>query len=231
MYREMVPCVAWAREGRYGLSDHVDAAAERRPTLRDQQKQQTRRGLLDSAREQFVERGYAAVTVDDIAAQVGCSRATFYLHFSGKADVLQKIGAETMEQRAVAVYADLDAVLESGSQAEFTRWMRRALEWFETNQAILPAWDEAVAIEPEFKAIARRAINELPAAMPRYLARWGTDREDEARLRIELLVSQLERFFTRWAVQETIEFSAGRAADVLSDIWWPALRPPTTRDW
>lgn len=208
------------------MSDRVDAAAKRRPTLRDQQKQQTRRSLLDSARQQFIERGYAAVTVDDIAGRVGCSRATFYLHFAGKADVLQKIGAETMEQRAVAVYADLDAVLDSGSRAAFTHWMRRALAWFETNQAILPAWDEAVAIEPEFKAIARRAINELPAAMPRYLERWGAD-HDEARLRIELLVSQLERFFTRWAVQETIEFSADRAAEVLSDIWWPALCPPT----
>lgn len=207
------------------MTERAHDTVVRRPTLREQQKQRTRRALLDSAKQRFVERGYAAVTVDDITAHTGCSRATFYLHFAGKADVLQKIGAETMQQRAVTLYANLDAVLDGGSQAEFTEWVRAALEWFDANQAILPAWDEAVAIEPDFKPIARRAIDELPTAMPWYLERWGADRQDEARLRVELLVSQLERFFTRWAVQGTIDFSAERAAEVLSDIWWPALQP------
>ncbi len=212
------------------MSNRATDATARRPTLRDQQKQQTRRELLESAKRQFVERGYVGVTIDGIASEVGCSRATFYLHFSGKTEILQKISAETMQQRAVAVYEDLDTVLESRSRAEFTDWMRRAVAWFEANQAILPAWDEAVALEPEFRVIAKRAIHDLPAAMPRYLERWGEDRRDEARLRIELLVSQLERFFTRWAVQGTIEFPAGDAAEVLSDIWFPALLPPDHRD-
>ena len=65
--------------------------------------------------------------------------------------------------------------------------------------------------------------------MPRYLQRWGDEHQHEARLRIELLVSQLERFFTRWAVQETIELDADDAAEVLSDIWFPALLPPEHR--
>lgn len=198
-------------------------------TLREQQKQQTRRSLLECAKGLFVERGYAAVTIDDVVSAAGCSRATFYLHFSGKPEVLQKIGAETMAQRAAAVYEDLDAVLESGSRADFIAWMRRAVAWFEANQAILPAWDEAVAIEPEFHDIAKRAVAELPAAMPRYLRRWGEHRQVEAHLRIELLVSQLERFFNRWAVQGTIDASADAAAEVLGDIWFAALLPPEQR--
>lgn len=210
------------------MSDLGDAPT-RRATLRDHQKQQTRRALLECAKTLFVDRGYAAVTIDEIVSAAGCSRATFYLHFSGKPDILQKIGAETMAQRAAAVYADLDAVLDSCSRAEFTRWMRRAVAWFETNQAILPAWDEATALEPEFRTIAKRAVSELPAAMPRYLRRWGPHRHDEACLRIELLVSQLERFFVRWAVQGTIDSSADDAAEVLSDIWFPALLPPEHR--
>ncbi len=58
--------------------------------------------------------------------------------------------------------------------------------------------------------------------MPSYLARWGSAREREARVRIELLVTQLERFFTRWAVQGTIEIPRDQAAEVLTDIWYPA---------
>lgn len=213
--------------GRCGVTDHTEGSRTRatRPTLRDQQKQQTRRKLLESAKQLFIDRGYAAVTIDDIASEVGCSRATFYLHFASKMDVLEKISAETMEQRPRVIYGELDEVLEAGSRAEFTRWVQRALAWFEENQAILPAWDEALAMEPEFKKVARQAIDDLATAMPRYLERWGDDRQDEARLRIELLVSQLERFFTRWAVQGTIEFSGDTAADVLADIWYPALLP------
>lgn len=64
--------------------------------------------------------------------------------------------------------------------------------------------------------------------MPRYVERWDNYRRDEAHLRIELLASQLERFFTRWAVQGTIEFSREAAAETPGDIWFPALRPLTT---
>lgn len=208
------------------MSKQAEVTAPRRLTLRDEQKRQTRLKMLMTSKDLFVDRGYAAVTIDDIASAVGCSRATFYLHFTSKMDVLQHISAETMEQRATAVYADLDEVLESGDRAEFTAWVGRALGWFEKNRDILPAWDEAVALEPDFKDIAKTAIYLLPSAMPKYLARWGEERQAEARLRIELLASQLERFFTRWAVQGTIEFSGDEAAAVLGDIWFPALQAP-----
>ncbi|MDG3014694.1 TetR/AcrR family transcriptional regulator [Speluncibacter jeojiensis] len=194
-----------------------------RPSQRDRQKQRTRRQLLDAARTRFAEVGYAAVTVDDITSAVGCSRATFYLHFSGKLDVLQCIGAETTAPRAVELYAELDDVLVGGAREDFAQWMRRAIDWFDRNREILPAWDEALTLEPSFRQAAKGAIDALPEAMPRYLARWPQDRRPEARLRIELMVTQLERFFTRWAVQGTIEVSRAAAADVLTDIWYPAL--------
>lgn len=206
--------------------DGGDGGAGRR-TLRAQQKATTRRRILETAHTLFVERGYAAVTIDDITSAVGCSRATFYLHFPNKMEVLAKIGAETVDQRALTVYADLDRVLQTGQRSAFVDWVRRALSWFSDNRTLLPAWDEASVLEPQFRDIARSAIGELPAAMPAYLAAWGPGREAEARLRIELLVSQLERFFTRWAIQSSIQTPDELAAEVLTDIWFPALLPPS----
>ncbi|QCQ90175.1 TetR/AcrR family transcriptional regulator [Rhodococcus sp. SGAir0479] len=206
--------------------DEIEAVRDRKPTQRDEQKRLTRRRLLECARDLFAAHGYAAVKIDDIASAAGCSRATFYLHFTGKTDVLRKIGSESMDPRAASVYADLDEVLGTGSRAEFTRWIERAIDWFDRNRAILPAWDEALVLEPDFREPARAAIAALPDAMPAYLARWGDERRREARVRIELLVTQLERFFTRWAVQGTIEIPRRQAAEVLTDIWFPALTPP-----
>ncbi len=59
--------------------------------------------------------------------------------------------------------------------------------------------------------------------MPSYLARWGSAREREARVRIELLVTQLERFFTRWAVQGTIEIPRDQARRSSPTSGTPAL--------
>lgn len=197
-------------------------------SLREEQKQQTRARLMEAAKELFAARGYAAVRVDDIAAAVGCSRATFYLHFAGKLEILRAIAEQGTAPSALHFYQDLDRVLETGSRAEFVGWVTRAIEWFHEYKDLLPAWDEATALEPEFREIARNGILALPNAMTAYLAAWPDDRRDEARLRVELLVAQLERFFTRWAMQGTIEVSAEQAAEVLTDIWFPALRAPTT---
>lgn len=205
---------------------NATSAGNRRGTLRAEQKRATRARLLESARGLFAARGYAAVTVDDIAAEVGCSRATFYLHFPGKVDILLAVAEDGMAPSALAFYQDLDRVLDTGSRAEFTDWITRAIEWFQLYKEMLPAWDEATALEPDFRAIARDGILALPNSMTSYLARWPEDKRDEARLRVELLVTQLERFFTRWAMLGTIDVSGGEAAEVLTDIWFPALTAP-----
>ncbi|MFC7451094.1 TetR/AcrR family transcriptional regulator [Rhodococcus daqingensis] len=201
----------------------------RRGTLRDEQKRATRAKLLESARELFASQGYAAVTVDDIASSVGCSRATFYLHFPSKVEILRAISSDKMAPSALAFYQDLDRVLDTRSRAEFTAWINRAIAWFDEYKEMLPAWDEAVALEPEFRDTSRDGILALPNAMTKYLARWPEGRHDEARLRVELLVAQLERFFTRWALQGTIDVSREQAAEVLTDIWFPALSVPSDR--
>ncbi|WP_416062359.1 TetR/AcrR family transcriptional regulator [Rhodococcus indonesiensis] len=196
----------------------------RRGTLRDEQKRTTRAKLVAAARTLFESQGYAAVTVDDIAAEAGCSRATFYVHFPGKLEVLQAVNAEAAS--VVSYYEDLDRVLTTRSRTEFAKWLNRAFEWFDDNRRMLPAYDEAVALEPELRDLSRQELMAFPNAMTNYLKRWPQERQDEARLRIELLLSQLERFFIRWAIQGTIDVSAQRAADVLTDIWFPALTNP-----
>ncbi|WP_433200785.1 TetR/AcrR family transcriptional regulator [Nocardia sp. CA-107356] len=197
-------------------------------SLREEQKLQTRAKLMEGAKALFIERGYAAVRVDDIVAAVGCSRATFYLHFASKLEVLRAIAEQSTAPTALHFYEDLDRVLDTGSRAEFVDWVTRAIAWFHEYKDLLPAWDEATALEPQFREIARSGILALPNAMTSYLARWPEDRQDEARLRVELLVAQLERFFTRWAMQGIIDVTADQAAEVLTDIWFPALQAPAT---
>jgi AcrR family transcriptional regulator len=46
-----------------------------------------REALLDAAARRFLERGYEGVRVDEVARDVGMSKATFYQYFASKADL------------------------------------------------------------------------------------------------------------------------------------------------
>ena len=66
----------------------MPAASEARPGQRDRQKAVTREALRRAALRLFAERGFRETTADDIAAAVGVSRRTFFLHFTSKDEVL-----------------------------------------------------------------------------------------------------------------------------------------------
>ena len=55
-----------------------------RPTADEAAEGETRERILTAAEELFRGRGYAAVSIGDIAAAVGVTKATLYYHFSGK---------------------------------------------------------------------------------------------------------------------------------------------------
>jgi len=204
------------------------ASGARRRTLRDDQKQFTRQRILAAARQTFNRLGYVATTMDDIAAAAGASRATVYLHFGSKLEIFMELAA-ALQPGIRERYQDLDRVLESGRRKDLREWFAREMAWFQANKDLLPAWDEVVATEPDYQVVVRGDLASIADSMPMYLARWGESRRGEARLRIDLLLVQLERFFTRSAIQDTFDADLSQAADILTSIWFPALRPTSSR--
>src|ERR1044072_9762630 len=80
-------------------------------TLRDEQKRPTRRLLIEGALTAFERKGYAATTIEDIVAEANASRATFYLHFKSKADVVLVV-TQTLGRR----WRELDVELTAGER-------------------------------------------------------------------------------------------------------------------
>ena len=62
---------------------------ERRKDARPQE-------LLASALDIFVERGYAASRLDDVAARAGVSKGTLYLYFENKEELFKAVVRENL---------------------------------------------------------------------------------------------------------------------------------------
>jgi AcrR family transcriptional regulator len=63
---------------------------EYRSPLRESQARATRRAILAAAARLFVERGYAATSIDEIAAEAGVGRATVFTSVGGKPELLKQ---------------------------------------------------------------------------------------------------------------------------------------------
>ncbi|RAS67169.1 TetR family transcriptional regulator [Lentzea atacamensis] len=67
---------------------YSDAVTTEKPGLRERTRQAVRTQLMAVAWGLFVEQGYDATTVDEIAAAVGMSQRSFFRYFSSKEDVV-----------------------------------------------------------------------------------------------------------------------------------------------
>jgi len=69
--------------------------AARAPTVA---KSERRQQILTAARDEFAKRGYHQTTIDDIVAQAGVARGTFYLYFEDKraifSDLIDRFAAQ-----------------------------------------------------------------------------------------------------------------------------------------
>jgi AcrR family transcriptional regulator len=61
-----------------------------KPDRRAQRRAETERRLVDAASSLFVERGYAATTLADVAERADIAPRTLYLHFATKAELLMR---------------------------------------------------------------------------------------------------------------------------------------------
>ena len=157
--------------------------------LRATQAQRTRAAIRAAALTLTRERGYSAMTVDDVATLAGVSRRTVFNHFSSKADLLV-VGLEPPEPEAVEAFIngsgslleDLGVLLASGAEA------------VESEHGWLLSFPEIVRDNPEIE----RTIHERLRAIAVSLAdaasrRLGTEPDDPRARAVVALAMAIQR--------------------------------------
>ena len=157
--------------------------------LRATQARRTRAAIRAAALALTRERGYAAMTVDDVAALAGVSRRTVFNHFSSKTDLLV-VGLEPPEPEAIETFVngtgslleDLGALLASGAEA------------VESERGWLLSFPEIVRDNPEIE----RTIHERLRAIAVSLAdaagrRLGTEPYDPRTRAVVALAMAIQR--------------------------------------
>jgi AcrR family transcriptional regulator len=89
------------------------------PTVRQRRKEARPQELLDAALMLFVEKGFAATRIEEVAERAGVSKGTLYLYYPSKEELLKAVIREYLSNQ---IEAGAEQVrLHVGSNAELLR--------------------------------------------------------------------------------------------------------------
>ncbi len=187
-------------------------------TMRDRHRILTREHILEASLEVFAERGYVAVTIDDIARRAGIGRATFYLHFDSKVAVLRELRNTRM-----MVWSEQDAP-RGGAQGRpsIRGFFEKVVAFYTSAPELYKVLHQARAVDPEFAAAHRET-------MEADLEEWGRRgvmpgaTESELRLAIAMMYTMVDSFMHLWLVDGwPLEHDA--AIDAMTDALHATMR-------
>jgi AcrR family transcriptional regulator len=201
-------------------------AANRTRLSREDRMEQT----LEVARVLFAERGFAAVTMDDIAGEVGVTKPLLYNYFGNK----ERLYIACMERSGDALFATIgEAVVGTGNPGDALNAGLRA--FFDFLDADRAAWavlfDETLPQSGEVAervAVYRgRILDQVAASL---LAQLPEKKRGAARIEVEALSTALlgsAEALARWWLR-TEAVSAQQAAELLISTIEPGLRRRST---
>lgn len=146
------------------MSRSGETREEARLTHRQRQALQTRRLIADVARELFLERGYAATSIEAIAGEAGVAVSTVYAIFKNKRAILREIRLSWHERtRAREIYEQASNQLDPERRLEMVAHANRR-QW-ELGSALVAVYQGAAAADREAAAELEEALQGRRAAL------------------------------------------------------------------
>jgi len=183
------------------------------------------RQMLSAARALFAERGYGAVTMDDVAAAVGVTKPLLYTYFGNKERLYlacMEPAAQALQEEVAGAVAEAERpidALELGVRAFFSYVDRDRDAWRVLFDETLPAGGEVARRVAEHREQLEAVVGRL------VVARLPVARGGRAAVEVEGLATALlgaAESLARWWLR-TGELSAEEAAELLIGTVQPGL--------
>jgi AcrR family transcriptional regulator len=198
------------------------------------QKEMTRRLLLSTALELFESKGYAATTIDEIAAAAGTTRVTFYAYFPSRADLMKELIGELNQMldrisdpRQGSTANSLVTAIRDGERAGIAAWPVDVSKPWDTIRPYTKAESEAAAIDSELRGLVNQWVDEGVADIETGLREAGRFEPETRHARGMLAFAQLDCVARVWAKGRTQD-EIDRMIDVLADSWTHLLAEGAT---
>ena len=168
-------------------------------SLRDRQRAQIRADIMRAAFRLFIERGYDAVTTEEIATAAGVSPRTFFRHVPTKEDLL--LGPVRHGGAAIVNLLEQRPARESPDVALINAIVGRIRSFDESD---IQEWREALLVAP---GLLTKATIHTPGDKERAAkligGRMGVDADDDIRpgLLVQLAFAAADFAFQRWVRQ------------------------------
>ena len=158
-----------------------------------ERKRSSRERMLSAAAGLFLQDGYIAVSVEDIARAAQVSRMTFYRHFSGKVDLSIELFRQEVAKAkprylriAREDFRDRDVIRE---------WIAAQFEADRGNRGLLRVFSQMTAEDAEFtqkaQSLISELISELGASIPAFNVRPNRRGERRRWLEAWLLIFEI----------------------------------------
>jgi AcrR family transcriptional regulator len=178
----------------------------------------TRELLLKEGLALFESKGYAATTVDDIAAAAGTTRQTFYLHFPSKAQLMKELITVVNQILIAEDDPRLSVVVESGDRERIHTWLATKIDQWPVIRPYVTAAHEAAASDAEIQEAIDVWFESAIGDIHRGLDEAGRFEPSSRRVRGTLAFGQLEFASRRW-MRHGWDVGRDETLDLLTDSW------------
>jgi len=156
------------------------------PHKRERRKQDRPGELLEAALDLFVEKGFAATRVEEVALRAGVSKGTLFLYFPSKEDLFKAVVRENVV--ATVAQGAAEVAQFKGSASELIEWMM--LQWWRRYGATKASGISKLMMSeagnfPQLAEFFRNNVIQPAHSLVRYVLQRGIDRGEFRAIDVE----------------------------------------------
>ena len=189
-------------------------------TLKERQYQVREETIVEAMHRLLVQKGYAATSMDDVAAEVGISKATLYLHFKSKKELVSRVILQQLEE-AEASFRLVDQSLPANERIRKTleSGIRRRATMGATQIDVVP---HEIHSDPAFQKAEQRAARSIDALI-RDMQQEGAIRTDVDPALIQEFLHNVFHMNFEQLIRDGV--SVDKLVEQLVDMVMRAIRP------